>query len=157
MSSSFSFTNTSAMTGVTIAPIDLKPSTLYAKTEDEAQSVVLKNKTASLDQPEILTYNCQNIRKGVMTKAKLVYPTPVQDSVQFQVRLDEVLRTTGLTTDPIDEPIVMYLTGRLPISANVTPTVISQVFTRLVGACMREDGTFRFDDLVLSALAPVED
>lgn len=157
MSSSFSFTNTTAMSGVTIAPIDLKPVSLYAKTQDEKNVVELKNKTATLDQPEVLTYGCQPMRGKVSTKNKIVYETPVNDCVQYQVRLDEILRTTGLTVDPIDEPIVLYLTIRHPISSNITPTHIGTLVTRLCGACMREDGTFRFDDLMLSALQPIAD
>jgi hypothetical protein len=144
------------MANVTIAPVDLKPTQLYAKTEDEATIVELKNKTAALDQGEILSYGCQPI-KSVSTKNKVVNPGKISDGVQYQVRLDEVLRTTDSFGNVVDEPIVMYLTIRHPLSSNITPAHIGTVMTRLCGASMKEDGSFRFDDLMLSALAPVAD
>lgn len=157
MTSSFSFTNTSAMTGVTVAPVDLKPITNYAKVKDEATIVELTNKTAAISQGELLSYGCMPI-KAVSTKQKLANPGKVADGVQFQIRLDEILRTENSDGSiVIDEPIVATLTIRHPLSSNVTATHIATVVTRLLGACMREDGTYRFDDLMRSALAPVAD
>jgi hypothetical protein len=157
MTSSFSFTNTSAMVGVTVAPVDLKPVTNYAKIEDEASTVALSNKTASLSQGEILSYGCQSI-KTVSSKQKSVNPSKVSDGIQYQIRLDEMLRTVNDDSSvTIDEPIVMYLTVRHPLSSNITSSHIETVFKRLIGAAMREDGTFRFDDIMRSGLAPNED
>jgi hypothetical protein len=157
MTSSFSFTNTSAMTGVTVAPTDLKPVTNYAKVEDEATVVTLTNKTAAISQGELLTYGCQPV-KQVATKQKSTNPGKVSEGVQYQIRLDELLRTENTDGSIVyDEPIVAYLVVRHPLSSNITASHIGTVVTRLVGAAMREDGTFRFDDLMRSGLAPSAD
>jgi hypothetical protein len=145
------------MTGVSVVPTDLKPITNYAKVKDEATEVVLTNKTAAISQGELLSYDCMPI-KSVATKQKLANPGKVQEGVQFVVRLDEILRTANDDSSIIiDEPIVMYLTVRFPLSSNVTAACIETMYKRLTGACMREDGTYRFDDLMRSALAPTVD
>lgn len=157
MTSSFSFTNTSAMSGVTVAPTDLKPVSNYAKVEDESTVVTLSNKTAAISQGELLTYGCQPI-KQVATKQKSTNPGKVSEGVQYQIRLDELLRTESSDGSIVyDEPIVAYLVVRHPLSSNITPTHVGTVVTRLLGASMREDGTFRFDDIMRSGLAPVAD
>lgn len=157
MTSSFSFSNTSAMSGVTVAPTDLKPVSNYAKIEDEATVVTLSNKTAAIAQGELLTYGCQPI-KSVATKQKSTNPGKVAEGVQYQVRLDELLRTESSDGSIVyDEPIVAYLVVRHPLSSNITASHIGTCVTRLIGACMREDGTFRFDDIMRSGLTPNAD
>lgn len=154
MNTGFGYTNTTASTH-TIAPANIDPLTVYAKTEDTATSCALKNKTAPLSQGELLSYQCTEIN-NVSTKQKIVNPAKTSAGVQYIVRLDEILRTTDETGDYIvDEPIVMYLTVRHPNSSYITPAHIAEVFTRLCGALQRDDGSYRFDDLMLSALSPV--
>lgn len=57
----------------------------------------------------------------------------------------------------MDEPVVAYLTIRHQKSGNVTPAIIADVVSRVIGACMRTNGTWRFDDLMRSALSPIND
>lgn len=155
--SSFSFTNTSSMVGVTVAPIDIKPTSVYGKVTDVATLCELHNKTGDpYTQPELLSYGCQPIKR-VDSKVEIQNPGKVSAGVQYQIRLDEVLRTVRDNGDIIDDPIVAYITVRHAASQFVKPTHVEQVVKRLLGASMREDGTFRFDDLMVSALAPVAD
>lgn len=152
--SSFGYTNVTAMES-TVSPVDLKPVTNYAKVEDTATSCGLSNKSCALDQMEKLSYQCTQIG-NVSTKNTILNPAPVREGVQYIVRLDEVLRTKDSNGDIIcDEPVVAYLTIRHQVSGNITNALVSEVVKRLLGACMREDGTFRFDDLMRSALVPV--
>lgn len=154
METTFGFTNKTASTH-TITPVNIDPVSVYAKTEDTATSCALKNKTAPLSQGELLSYQCTEIN-SVSTKQNIVNPAKTTAGVQYIVRLDEILRTTDPNGDYIvDEPIVMYLTVRHPNSSYITASHIAEVFTRLCGALQRDDGTYRFDDLMLSALAPV--
>lgn len=154
MNSTFGYTNKTASQH-TIAPVNIDPVSVYAKTEDTATSCSLKNKTAPLSQGELLSYQCTEIN-SVSTKQKIVNPAKTTAGVQYIVRLDEILRTTDEKGDyVVDEPIVMYLTVRHPNSSYITPANIAEVFTRLCGALQRDDGSYRFDDLMLSALAPV--
>lgn len=155
MTSAFSFTNVSNSAHV-ITPIQIDPVSDYAKSEDTATSCELKNKTAKMGWGESLSYQATTV-KNVSTKQEIVNPAKVQSGVQYIARLDEILRTTNDAGDVIcDEPIVMYLTVRHPNSSNITPAHIAQVFTRLCGALQRDDGSYRFDDLMLSALAPTQ-
>lgn len=156
LSSHFGYTNKTAGTpAVTVA---IGPVTNYAKVEDEADTVQLSNKTAPLDQGERVMYQSRTI-PVVNTNQVIQNPAKVLSGVQYQVRLDEILRTTDASGAIIcDEPIVMYLTIRHPLSGNITEAQIVEVLSRLIGACYDETATsFRFDDLMRSALMPVED
>lgn len=156
MESSFGFTNTAA-SSKTITPVEIDPLKVYARVEDTSTSCSMKNKTAPLSQGETLSYQCTPIQ-NVSTKQEIVNPAKTKSGVQYIVRLDEILRTQDTNGDIlIDEPIVMYLTVRHPNSSFITSQHIETIFKRLCGCLMRDDGTFRFDDLMLSALAPIAD
>lgn len=155
MSSSFGYSNKTAMSN-TVTPINIGPVTNYAKTEDTATSCSLSNKTCALDQMEKLSYQCTQIG-NVSTKNTIQHPSPVREGVQYIVRLDEVLRTVDSAGSIVcDEPVVAYLTIRHQASGNISNALVTEVVTRLLGACMRADGTYRFDDLMRSALVPVQ-
>lgn len=146
MTSNFSFSNVSTDADMVISCADIKPKTNYAKRSESATSCVLTNKTCTLDTPELLSYQCTEIAK-VNTQNRITNPAKVPNGVQYIVRLDEVLRTTDANGSIIcDEPIVASLTLRHPISGNITNAHIVSVVQRLLGACMRENGTYRFDD-----------
>lgn len=151
--SSFGYTNVTE-NAVAVKPIDLKVVTNYAKIEDEATVVALSNKTAPLDQGELVTYRANPLDK-VSSSQVIQNPAPVRNGVQYVIKVEEILRTTdGVTGNIVDEPVVAYLTIRHQLSGNVTPAIVTEVAKRCLGACMRTDGTWRFDDLMRSALSP---
>lgn len=153
--STFAYTNKTA-NAVKVTPIDVQPVTNYARIEDEATVCVLSNKTAPLDQGELIVYRANDLDR-VSSTQKIQNPSPVQNGVQYVIKLEDILRTTDSTSGAIlmDEPIVAYLTIRHQKSGNVTPAIVAEVVSRVIGACMRTDGTWRFDDLMRSALAPI--
>jgi hypothetical protein len=127
-------------------------------TTDTASAAVLNNKTAPVDVEEIISYKSRDIQR-VDTDLNIQYPSPVQKGIQYTVMVEDTLTTTD-TADAsfrVDEPIVAYLTVRHGKSGNITGDIVSQVFQRLISALMREDGTWRFDDLMRSAERPVID
>lgn len=157
MSSSYAFTNTSNMTGVTVTPVDIKPVTNYAKTVDEPTVVVLSNKTCPLDQGELLTFRA-NEMDHISTSLAIQNPTKVRNGVQYVVKLEEILRTKDANGTIIsDEPVVAYLTVRHQKTGNISESLVNQIVNRLMGAIYKEDGTTRLADLMRSALVPVED
>lgn len=162
MTSKFSWT-AAEESAASIKKDKISPLTNFAKVEDTATSCILKNKKCGLGQGEVLSFQCTPV-KNISTKQDVQYPARVGGGIQYVVRLDEILRTyttyeqqgTQVATGDVvqDDPIVMYLTVRHPSSSAITPDVITSVFKRLLGAITRDDGTFRFDDLMLSALEP---
>lgn len=154
ISSTFSFTNNTEMSNVTVKPVDLKPTTLYGVTEDTATSCCLANKTCKSGRRELLSYQGTDIPK-VSTRNTILNPGKVTSGRNVIVRLDEVLTTEDGNGAVIqDDPIVLMLQIRTTNSPYVSADHISQCFKRLVGACMTEDGAFRFNDLLMSALRP---
>lgn len=154
--SSFSFTN-KVVNAVDVAPFDLKPVTNYAKITDEPTIAVLSNKTAALDQGELLTYRANELSK-VSTSQTLQHPLPIRNGVQYVIKVEEILRTVDAAGVIIgDEPIVAYVTIRHQKSGNISTALVDEVFKRAVGACYKTDGTTRFTDLMRSALIPTVD
>lgn len=153
--SSFGFTNKAA-NAVKVTPVDIKPVTNYARIEDEADVCVLSNKSAPLDQGELVTFRANDLDK-ISSTQMVQNPAPVRNGVQYVIKVEDILRTVESTNGNIimDEPIVAYLTIRHQKSGNVTPELVAEVVSRVIGACMRTDGTWRFDDLMRSALAPI--
>lgn len=150
----FGFANESEST-VTLKPIALGLTTNYALVTDEPSEVRLDNKTAPLDQGEIVSFKAREIPK-VATSLKNYYPAPVTTGIQYVVEAEEMLSTTveGDATYRVDEPITAYLTIRHPKSGNITQAHIVKVMQRLIGACLNDKGEWRFEELMRSALKP---
>lgn len=161
----FSFTN--------VSPADQKVDTTslglasnYARVTDEPTVARISNKTASLEQPEIITYKADTAN-SVNISVPLRNPSPIRDGVVYSVRVETVDRTTVGDT-VIDEPIAMWLTVKHPMSNNWDNAKVATVFKRLCSALLKgqtSTGTaadirpdeWRFEDLMRSALMPVED
>lgn len=153
LTSTFGFTNVVANATKPI-PIDIQPLTNYAKVEDEPTSCVLNNKTCPLDQGELVTYRSNELAK-VTCSQELQNPAAVRNGVQYVIKVEDVLRTKDANGVVImDEPVVAYLTIRHQKSGNITSAHIEQVVSRVLGACMFTDGTWRFNDLMRSAVTP---
>lgn len=157
ITTTFGFTNTTA-SAKTIAPVDVKMKANYALIEDEPDSCVMSNKTCPIDQGELVSYKCQTV-KNVSTAQDVLYPAKVQTGIQYVVKVEDLLSIKS-DTDPnfrIDLPIVAYLTIRHTKNGAITDDVIAQVVNRLLGACRKTDGSWRFSDLMRSSLKPEND
>jgi hypothetical protein len=156
--SSFGFTNTTDSTTVTVVPKLLGLTTNYAVATESADEARLNNKTCPIDQEEIVSFRSRNIQK-VDTDLNIQYPSPVKKGIQYQIMIEDTLSTTD-TADAsfrVDEPIVAQLTIRHPKSGNISNTEVVNVVKRLLSACIKTDGTWRFDDLMRQAEKPVVD
>jgi hypothetical protein len=162
MSYSLGVTNTQLSTA-TITPVALGLVSNYAKTTDSAELARIKNKTASLDQQELITYRSRSIAK-VGPDIPVYYPATVQDAVLYSVNVQDILRETKEDGSIADHPIEMWLTVKHDVSAAWTesegasdPSYVGLVLRRLLGACYTDAGVERFDDLAKSALVPTND
>lgn len=155
--SSFGFTNATDSTH-NVTPKLLGVTTNYSVVTDTADETVLNNKTAPIDKEEIVTYRTRSLPR-VDTKLNNQYPSPVKGGIQYQVSIEDMLSTTDTvnTGFRVDEPIVAFLTIRHPRSGNITNAHVATVVTRLLSACVRSDGSWRFDDLMRSAERPTSD
>lgn len=159
---SFGVTNTTASTH-TLAPIALGMSTNYAKTVDEPDLARVKNKTAALDQQEMISYRARAIKK-VGPVIPVYYPGPVQDGVLYSIDIQCILRETRDDGTIIDHPCEAWLTIKHDVAAawtangtSASPSYVGQVLARLNGACYTNAGAERFDALAKSALVPTSD
>lgn len=156
----FGYTNTSASASALTANLmDMVSS--YAVTTDEPEECSLTNRTSPLNQREKITYRCNHQK---VSQTGLAYPGPTNDGVLYSVRVDDILRVTD-SDNPnfvVDEPISMWLTVKHSTSNNWTNAQVSSVLARLLGALYKGDtalvaGSFRFEDLMRSALKPTEE
>lgn len=155
--SAFGFTNTSDSTN-SVVPKALGLTSNYAVTRETADESCLNNKTAPIDVEEIISFRSRNIQT-VNTDLNIQYPSPVKAGIQYQVMIEDTLSTTDSTDADfrLDEPIVAQLTIRHPKSGNITGALVGTVVTRLISACMKADGSWRFEDLMRQAERPVVD
>jgi hypothetical protein len=156
-SSSFGWTNTTAGSN-SVTQTKLKLTSNYALERDQADVVIMNNKTAPIDCEEIVSFRSRDIDK-ISTNLNIQYPTAVKGGIEYSVRVDATLSTTD-TADPsyrVDEPMVCSVTFRHPKSGNITNTQVAALFGRAISALMEEDGTWRFADLMRSAERPVVD
>lgn len=136
----------------------------YALKQDEPTDCQLTNKTAPVDQPEIISYQ-SSVVKNFPKRTNITYPGPNSDNIMYGVRLDELLR--GISDNDsmiVDLPIVMNLSIKHPLNAAIDNQVIDLLFRRLVSACyyqVKGSGDMvytselaRFEDLMKSALKP---
>lgn len=155
--STFGFTNVTDSLN-TVTPKLLKLTSNYALVDSDANTAVLNNKTAPIDAEEVVTFRCRNIAQ-VNTDLNIQNPSKVSSGIQYQIQVEDTLVTTDSddASFRVDEPIVALLTVRHPRSGNVTNAHVSTVVNRLISSLIREDGTWRFDDLMRGAERPIAD
>jgi len=156
-SSAFLFTNNVESTHP-VTPKVLGLTTNYAVTADTANDAVLSNKTAPVDAEEIVSYRSRTVSQ-INTQLNIQNPAKVSGGIQYSINIEDTLVTTDSDDSSfrVDEPIVATLSIRHGKSGNITNAIVAQVVNRLISACLREDGTWRFDDLMRSAERPVAD
>lgn len=155
--SKFGFKNTQdASTSITPKALGLVSN--YALTRDVADVVTLSNRTAPIDCEEIIELRSR-VNSQVKSNLNIQNPAKVGSAVEYSVRLDATLATTD-TDDPnfrVDEPMVVTIAIKHPRSGNVDGSIVEQLFLRAVSALRKDDGSWRFDDLMRSAERPVVD
>lgn len=156
LTSSLGFTNTSE--GVAYPTVDLKIGANYGQVNapKPAEETRLMNKTGPVDQKELISYRNRRI-DAVNTYNKIYYPARVTAGQEFGVRLDEILRTSDENGYIIcDEPIVLSISFKAPMSSNLTNEVLNAVFQRAIGALdQNNDGTLDWMSLMMGATNPL--
>lgn len=154
--SSFAFTNSTA--GKSVATTNVGLVSNYARIMDEPTEARLNNLTAPVDQGELVTLRCRKVAR-VATEQQIMYPARVEAGVEYGIRIDEILRTVDPNGVIIcDEPIVASITIKHPLSSNISDEIVTQVFTRLLGACYDQTNSkYRWGDLMRQALLPTSD
>jgi len=155
--STFGYSNKEAGTN-TVTPLKLGLTTNYALMRDSADVVDLNNKTAPIDQEEIISFRSREVQ-NIPSTVTVNHPSTVKKGMEYGIKIEEVLKTVDSTdaSFEVDDPITMTLAIRHKKSGYVTGAVVAEVFLRMVSSLMKEDGTWRFDDLMRSAERPVED
>jgi len=155
--SAFGFTNVSDSSNeVTTKALGLTSN--YSITTDNADVATLNNKTAPVDQEEIISFRSRDIG-SVNTTLNIQYPSKVKSGIEYSLKIEDTLSTTDDTDADfrVDEPIICTVTFRHPKSGNISAQQVGTVFLRAISSLMKADGSWRFDDLMRSAERPVVD
>lgn len=156
LKSSLGVTNTTAGTPVT--GVDLKITANYGQINAPvpAEETRLKNKTGPVDQKEILSYRNRRI-ESVNTYNKIYYPARVTAGQEFGIRLDEILRTEDENGFILcDEPIVLSVSFKAPMSSNLTNAILNTIFQRMMGAVpVDADGSMDWLSLMMGSTNPL--
>jgi hypothetical protein len=137
--------------------ISLGLATNYALVSEDANEVILSNKTSPIDEEEIITLKYKDIPK-VNTRCSITNPAVVKKAVSYTISIDNVKRTENATLGTVvDRPVSAYLNIRHDKSSEITEDNVKEVLTRLVSIFFKDDGTFRAPDFMRSALKPIDD
>jgi hypothetical protein len=147
-----------AASAVSVAASAVTPVSTFALVTDEPDNCELINNSSQLDVGEMVSYSATKVN-NVASKLDNQYPAPVNSGVQYVVRLDEQLLLTSASEASFKEilPVTAYVTIRHPKSGEISSAEVDTIFKRLVGACLKSDGSTRFSDLMKSALRPTTD
>lgn len=128
-----------ANSGATTTP--LGPSTSsYAFIKDDPGESILRCITATLDQPSTIRYGWQSIADVFKGSPITADPEQRRDGFQVLMQVNEVWKVYDAgdaTVAPYYLPASGHLVLKLPIDALVTPTVVTALATRVIGACHR--------------------
>lgn len=156
--STFGFTNTEDST-VTLTPKALGLTSNYAVSADISDQAILNNKTAPIDLQEVISYRSTDINNLKSNAVNIQYPSPVTAGVQYSVQVTDTLSTTDSNDASfrVDEPISVTISVRHPKSGNIGSTQVATVMMRALSSLVKEDGSWRFDDLMRGAERPIVD
>lgn len=154
--SKFSYTNKTD-SQKTLGLYSLGLTTNY--TQDKTNTkCVCKNRVSDLDAEERITFTSTPLAR-TDTSLQILYPAANTKSVQYDIKVEEVLSTTD-SDDPsfrVDNPIVMSLQVRHERTGFINESVLTEVWKRLNSAILKADGTTRFMDLARESEAPIAD
>lgn len=111
-----------------------------------------------MDAEERITFTSTPLAR-TDTSLQILYPAANTKSIQYDVKVEEVLSTTD-SADPsfrVDNPIVMSLQVRHERTGFINEAILTEVWKRLNSAILKEDGTTRFMDLARESEAPIVD
>jgi hypothetical protein len=156
--STFGFTNTDDGT-VTLTPKALGLTSNYAVSADVSDQAILNNKTAPIDLQEVISYRSMDINNLKSNAVNIQYPSPVTAGVQYSVQVTDTLSTTDSNDASfrVDEPISVTISVRHPKSGNIGSAQVATVMMRALSSLVKEDGSWRFDDLMRGAERPIVD
>lgn len=156
LESSLGFTNTVSGTAVTGTNLQITANYGLINAPVPAEETRLKNKTGPVDQKEILSYRNRRI-ESVNTYNKIYYPARVVAGQEFGIRLDEILRTKDENGFVIcDEPIVLSVSFKAPMSSNLTNAILNTIFQRMMGAVpVDSDGKMDWISLMMGSTNPL--
>lgn len=150
------YTNRQTITE-SIQMYDLAIATSYAVIIDEPSQVVLDNRTASLDQQELISFRRRKVAQ-VNTDLNLQYPPKVKGGVSYAAQSELTVVNEDSVLGREDLPSKMYLTLVHTLNGAMTNAILNEQFDRLVSALPRTvvDGKVVIDFLALArgALRP---
>lgn len=157
--SAFGFTNSTATQTKSVSLYDMKELENYSLVEDEAGLTRYNNLTTPVNHGEVLEYRSKRVDT---VKTKLEFPkdtTIVNKGVMYAIQIEDDLVTVSDADDKFrqDDPIIAYLTIIHPVSGFVTDDKVGQVVSRLISACQKEDGTWRFNELMRKSTKTTRD
>jgi hypothetical protein len=145
------YTNTESRVQ-TLPEYDLGLTTNYFVVKDEPDQVMLDNHTAPKHK-ELITLTANSVA-AVNTNCRVAFPNPVRGGTRIRVQLETLVKNTLADGSEVEDPINMYLTAVVPDNGFVTDADVAEVFRRLVSVLHKDDGSYRFDELLRGGLKP---
>jgi hypothetical protein len=157
ITTSFPWSNQTNNTDHPLVPIKLGVVTNYGVDSDTGNSCVLTNRTCNVDTPELVSYQSRKI-KIVNTTIPVLHPSKGTPGLQYGVQMETILKSSDDSIGyRVDDPIVVTVSVRHPVSGHITNDHIKTAVIRTVSYLFADNGSSRLGDLMRGAERPVSD
>lgn len=157
----FSYSNTTASSNNEVAGINLGIASNYTPDIDTKKNdgeQIISNTTASLDQPERISFRFLNVGTVSTNGMSVKYPAKDRSGVKYNIRIDSCFRETMADNTFVDHPINVALTIQHELTNVIDESVIDTLIARLLGACYDETNkSYRFMAMARGSMIPTHD
>lgn len=155
LSYSWGYTNTTAG-GDNYNPIIIDMIN-YAVTADQPKKCVIKNITSPIDQPEVITFMCDD-RQSISTTETNLHPAPNTAARMISVKVENFKRELSSVDDHyiVDYPIINTISWRFSKNKAFSADDLMLILRRALGAIRDSDGHgSRLDNMMMEQLNPM--
>lgn len=153
----------SVTTTKNLAIPDLSYTQDFAITKDDADEVIITNRTSPIDQPETFRFGYQTVANVYSnTGIDPSYMSVTKRGVSLVAQVNDILRVTCEPSENtcnmtvVDLPITAHVVVKVPLSQYITAETAQTVVNRAISSLYDtgSTGTTRLDAMLRHALAP---
>lgn len=162
VTTSFGYVDTNT-TPKNLAIPDLSYVKDFAVTKDDADEVIITNRTSPIDQPETFRFGYQSVA-NVYTNTGIdpSYMSVTKRGVSLVAQVNDILRVTCENSENscnmsiIDLPLTAHVVVKVPLSQYITADTVQTVVNRAIASLYDtgSTGTTRLDAMLRHALMP---
>lgn len=134
-------------TGTTISSYEVDADNFKLLEDEPGKTVYVENTETAIDQKEKITITSNSI-PTVANGLEIVHPNRVSNGWTFAIKVEETGRYTDTVFGTVDDPVVVQLSVRSALDAEVTKNSVDDAIGRLLGVLYPDDTTGHLQDTI---------